>query len=251
MSVLVFSAHALDYLWRIGGTIAQYAASGEHVHVVCLTYGERGESPALWKRYPDITLDEIKAVRRKEAEAAAGILGCSIEFLDFGDNPLKVDEERYHQLVRILRRERPRIVITHTPASDTNPDHMATGVETLRAVRYACYHGVCPELPVISRPQVFVFEHMNPEFDDFKPLVYMDITDVIEVKRKAMQQVATQAGQCDVYIAKAAYRAWVGRDVYGTPQMKYAECLQPITPYVGNRLPEQAESYIGSGASRA
>lgn len=250
MSILVFSAHALDYLWRIGGTIAKYTAMGEHVHVACLTYGERGESPALWKKYPNIDLDEIKAIRRKEAEDAAKVLGCTIEFLDFGDNPLQLNEDRYHMLVKILRRERPRIVITHTPASDTNPDHMATGVETLKAIRYACYSGVCPDIPAISRPQVFVFEHMNPEFDNFKPLVYMDITDVIDVKKQAMQKVATQAGQCDVYVAKAAYRAWVGRDVYGTPKMKYAECLQPITPYVGNKLPEQTEDYMGPNASR-
>ena len=43
-TVLVISAHAADFVWRAGGAIALYADRGYHVRIVCLSYGERGES---------------------------------------------------------------------------------------------------------------------------------------------------------------------------------------------------------------
>ena len=43
---------------------------GHAVTVVCLSFGERGESAKLWKE-PGMTLERVKAVRRVEAEHAA------------------------------------------------------------------------------------------------------------------------------------------------------------------------------------
>ena len=48
--VLVVSAHAADYVWRAGGTIAKYIKHGAEVHVVVLSFGVRGESNDLWKQ---------------------------------------------------------------------------------------------------------------------------------------------------------------------------------------------------------
>ena len=45
--VLVVSAHAADYVWRAGGTIAKYIKHGAQVHVVVLSFGVRGESNDL------------------------------------------------------------------------------------------------------------------------------------------------------------------------------------------------------------
>ena len=39
--VLVVSAHAADYVWRAGGTIAKYIKHGAQVHVVVLSFGVR------------------------------------------------------------------------------------------------------------------------------------------------------------------------------------------------------------------
>ena len=43
-TALVISAHSADFVWRAGGAIALHAAAGFEVTVVCLSYGERGES---------------------------------------------------------------------------------------------------------------------------------------------------------------------------------------------------------------
>ena len=73
---LIVSAHSADFVWRAGGAIALYASRGWNMVVVCLSYGERGESAKLW-REPGMTLERVKAARREEAERAAGILGAS------------------------------------------------------------------------------------------------------------------------------------------------------------------------------
>ena len=60
--MLVVSAHAADYVWRAGGTIAKYIKNGADVHLVILSFGGRGESNDLWKQ-PDATAESVKAIR--------------------------------------------------------------------------------------------------------------------------------------------------------------------------------------------
>ena len=43
-SGLVVTAHPGDFVWRAGGAIALHAAKGYRIKIVCLSYGERGES---------------------------------------------------------------------------------------------------------------------------------------------------------------------------------------------------------------
>src|SRR5689334_15195944 len=90
-TMLVVSAHAGDFVWRAGGAIAAATMRGERAVVVCLSYGERGESASQWLQGK--SLDEIKAIRREEASAAASALGAEIEFLDLGDYPLVESED--------------------------------------------------------------------------------------------------------------------------------------------------------------
>ena len=121
--VLVVSAHAGDFVWRAGGAIALAAAQGAEVTVLCLSYGERGESARAWREGKK--LDEVKALRRDEASSAAGVLRASIEFLDAGDYPLRESTELVDEIVRCFRRVEPAVVLTHALADPYNPDHPA------------------------------------------------------------------------------------------------------------------------------
>ena len=55
-SALVISAHAADFVWRCGGAIALHQKLGYEVTIVCLSFGERGESgtygnvESLWRK---------------------------------------------------------------------------------------------------------------------------------------------------------------------------------------------------------
>ena len=118
---LVISAHAADFVWRAGGAIALATARGERVRILCLSYGERGESASAWRAGK--TLDEIKAQRREEAANAARTLGAEIEFFDAGDYPLRATDELTDRLVGQFREVNPAVVLTHTLADPYNDDH--------------------------------------------------------------------------------------------------------------------------------
>ncbi len=63
-TALVISAHSADFVWRAGGAIALHQAKGYEVTVVCLSFGERGESAKLWKE-EGMTLEKVKTARRE------------------------------------------------------------------------------------------------------------------------------------------------------------------------------------------
>ena len=82
---LVISAHPGDFVWRAGGAIALHAKKGYRVKIVCLAFGERGESQFAWKQ-ADMTLDKVKAGRRDEAERAQPFDQSRIGALDVADD---------------------------------------------------------------------------------------------------------------------------------------------------------------------
>jgi len=162
-TALVVSAHSADFVWRAGGAIALHAARGMAVTVICLSYGERGESAKLW-RLPGMTLDRVKTDRRKEAEAAAQVLGAAdIQFWDLGDYPLTLNQDSLFRLVDVYRALRPAFVLTHSHQDIYNHDHPATTEFTQHARIVAQAHGHNPSEKVLGAPPVFLFEPHQPE----------------------------------------------------------------------------------------
>ncbi|MFX5562846.1 PIG-L family deacetylase, partial [Acinetobacter baumannii] len=70
--------------------------------VVAMSYGERGESGELWKEDPNRTEESVKIIRREQANKAADIIGTPIQFLDWGDYPMLLTDERIKQLTDII-----------------------------------------------------------------------------------------------------------------------------------------------------
>src|SRR5262245_47064270 len=97
--LLVVSAHAADLVWRAVGAIALYASRGARVRVLCLSYGERGESQGLWKK-ESMTLEHVKQIRHEEATKAAETLGAEIRCFDAGDYPLRPTDALVEGLVQ-------------------------------------------------------------------------------------------------------------------------------------------------------
>jgi len=210
-SLLVVSAHAGDFVWRAGGAIAAAALRGERATVVCLSYGERGESASQW--LAGKPLDEIKAIRRAEAEAAASALGADIEFLDQGDYPLRESDEAVAQLVDVYRRVQPTVVLTHTLADPYNGDHPAAARMALQARVLAQAIGVAnadgsypSKDDIIGAPPVFFFEPHQSEQCDFRPNVLLDITEAFPRKRAAMECLPAQKHMWSYYTDLAVRR---------------------------------------------
>jgi len=237
-SIIVVSAHAADFIWRAGGAIALYADRGYRVRVICLSYGERGESARLWKQ-PDMTLEKVKDVRRDEAGRAAEILGADITFLDAGDYPLQPTQALMDILVKEYRECQPELVLTHAFKDPYNFDHPAAAEITLQGRVYAQARGYPATGEIIGAPPVFLFEPHQPEQCEFKVQVLLDITPVFDRKRKAMEVMAAQVHLIRYYVDLARRRGVQAKrnsGKVGSKQEVYAEAFQRVYPQVTTEL---------------
>lgn len=239
-TITVVSAHSADFIWRAGGAIALYHDLGYQVRVLCLSFGERGESARLWKNGKN--LDEIKQVRRSEAEQAAEILGAQVRFFDAGDYPLQPTKELQNGIIQEFREHQPEIILTHSLEDPYNYDHKRTTDFVLECRILAQAEGYPSEHGILGAPPVFLFEPHQPEQCNFKVDVLLDITSVFERKRKAMECMNAQEHLWEYYTELAKRRGMqAGRNsgsaisVSGST-IKYAEAYQRIYPYVGGTL---------------
>jgi len=205
-TALVISAHAADFVWRCGGAIALHADRGYDVTVVCLSFGERGESAKLWKQ-GGMTLEAVKAARAKEAENAAGALGVhDLQFFDLGDYPLRVEPEAMDRLVDVIRDVQPAFMLSHSKWDPYNTDHMYATQVALEARMIAQAWGHNPGQKVLGAPQLYLFEPHQTEQMEWKPDVFLDISPVWEKKRAAIECMQGQEHLWDFYTNVAENR---------------------------------------------
>jgi 4-oxalomesaconate hydratase len=236
-TALVISAHAADFVWRCAGAIALHQEKGFEVTIVCLSFGERGESAKLWKE-EGVTLEKVKAARRVEAENAAKALDAhDIVFMDAGDYPLELDRDKKFD---IIRRVQPNFMLSHSLYDPYNTDHMyATNVAMeCRMIAQAWGHN--PGEKVLGAPQLYLFEPHQTEQMGWKPDVFLDISDVWDKKRAAIECMQGQHHLWDFYTNVAENRANHFRrnsgGQAGGRAAKYAEGFQSIYPRTVDEL---------------
>ena len=234
-TALVVSAHSADFVWRAAGAIALHAAQGWAVTVVCLSYGERGESAKLW-RQPGMTLERVKTEREREARAAAAMLDVAdIQFWDLGDYPINLSEAAFYRLVDLYRSLRPDFVLTHSKEDIYNHDHPAVTDFAQHARITAQAHGHNPHQKVLGAPPVFLFEPHQPEQCNWKPDVLLDISPVWAKKRAAIECMAGQEHLWEYYTRVALQRgAQAARN--SDKAITYGEGYQSVFPHVVERL---------------
>ena len=230
--VLVVSAHTADWLWRCSGTIAKYLKRKAKVYVVCLTYGARGESGALWNKGQK--MEEVKQTRLRESVAAAERLGVtSFEVWDFNDCPLMMDETILQKLNEKMRMISPTVIITHDPNDDSNADHGVASEITFRAAIMSRQQGIeTGELDSIPKTPIYGFEPSQTESSGYVPRVYFDITDVWEEKVAAMSCITAQPNTPNVHVRIGTHRGWQAARLPGGKGIIYAETFSVRHPFV-------------------
>jgi 4-oxalomesaconate hydratase len=234
-TALVVSAHSADFVWRAGGAIALHQEAGVAVTVVCLSYGERGESAKLW-RQQGMTLERVKSERRREAEGAAHALGVAdIQFWDLGDYPISLSEEALIRLADVYRAIHPSFVLTHSKEDPYNRDHPLVSDFTQHARIVAQAHGHKPGEKVLGAPPVFLFEPHQPEQCRWMPNVLLDITPVWDRKRAAIECMAGQEHLWEYYARVAQQRgAQAARN--SNKKITYGEAYEAVFPHVVESL---------------
>lgn len=236
--VLVVSAHAADYVWRAGGTIAKYIKNGAQVKVIVLSCGVRGESNDLWKQ-PGQTEETVLETRKAESKAAAECLGITdIEFWDYQDYFMDLDDPaRIDRLAAVIRTFAPYHIITHGELDLLNPDHDAVNKFVFKASVLAISNGVKIDGTATSKQtRIFGFEPHQPEICNFKPEVIIDITETMDQKKEAMNCFKAQSHLIEYYTERAFMRGNHARRLSGNQTYKFAETFTRRFPYVGDWL---------------
>ena len=125
-AIAAIFAHPDDEVFSIGGTIAKYARAGVRCDLYCATDGDAGRASGVAVR----SRAELAQRRRRELEEGGRMLGFSdIRFGGHPDGALgTVDADvLIGEIVEVLRRWRPGVVITFGPdgAPNAHRDHRA------------------------------------------------------------------------------------------------------------------------------
>ncbi len=228
-----------------GGTSALWVKQGKKVVWVVMTDGTEGSE------VPSLIDTELMLTREQEQRMACEVLGVqSVEFLRFPDGHLTNSEAARKAVVRLIRKYRPRIVVTHDPtqhifAPDPNekpeetayinhPDHRATGQIVLDAIFPAVgnprsYRELLAEgLPPYQVHELYLF---HTEQDN----TFIDISETIELKVKGLECHVTQFGpeakMLDRMREWGAGTAKEAKEKKGL-EMQYAEAFRRIKLYV-------------------
>ena len=140
LCLLQVHAHPDDEASKGAGTTAKYAAEGVHNVLVCCTGGEAGDvlNPAVT---PPSSPQEMYELRMAELRDSVRVLGYgSLHLLGYHDSGMpdtdtnhRADnfanaplEEAVGRLVRIIREERPQVIITYREDRSfyPHPDHI-------------------------------------------------------------------------------------------------------------------------------
>lgn len=236
-NILVVSAHAADFVWRSGGTMAKYIQKGARVSLVILSYGVRGESNDLWKMEGQ-TAENVKALRGAEVAKALECLGITdVEFWDMEDYNMEFTSEHMERMVKKIREERPYHIISHGAKDAFNPDHERVSKFVWEASVLSISDGVKIEgHPTAKQARIFGFEPHQTEVSDFNPDVIIDITEAFPQKEAAMKCFGAQGHLINYYIDRAKMRGNHARRCSGNNEYKYAEAFSRIYPYVGEEL---------------
>jgi len=132
--VLSIAAHGDDAEFMAGGTLAKLAAAGHDVYLVIATDNDRGSLR--------LSAEELEAIARPEAEAAATALGAKGVFmLGYVDGDLcdvKPSVLR-GQVMRLIRQLKADVIFSWDPCApfEYHPDHRAIAWATSDAAAFA------------------------------------------------------------------------------------------------------------------
>lgn len=235
--MLVISAHAADYVWRSGGTIAKYIEEGAEVTVVVLSFGVRGESNGIWKK-GNVTYEDVAKIREKETKNAAKALGIvAFECWNLEDYPIGVTKELEDRIVKTIRFVQPDIILTHDKNDVLNPDHNAVHELVWRCSVMANSNGVLTEgYEATKQMRMFGFEPHQTEISNYRLDELIDITSVYPKKLEAMNCFMGQSHLIEYYEQRANMRGNHARRISGNQGCQYAESFSNFYPVVSEEL---------------
>lgn len=173
LSILLIGAHPDDCEGSAGGYAALMAGRGHRVGLMSVTDGGLGH----YRHAPA----DLVAIRTREAQAAAALIGAESIILPNPDGSLENTLETRKMLIRAIRAFNPDLIITHRP-NDYHVDHRNTSLLVQDASYLLRLPGFCPEAQPLSKTPYIMFFHDNFTKPPFDPCVAISIDAVYDTK---------------------------------------------------------------------
>lgn len=199
MNILAVGAHPDDIEIGCGGTLIKYVRCGHNVFLLLITKGERGG---------DIETREAEQVKAAEIVGARDIFWGNYrdtELLGKGREIIQTVESH----IKIVK---PDLIFVNF-SDDTHQDHRRVTKSVLSATRYV--------------KNVLFYE--VPTTSNFIPHVFVDISETLEGKIRALEAHQSQVMKTnieDLTIVEIARSAATFRGIHG--RVKYAEAFSAL-----------------------
>ena len=177
MNVLAIGAHPADVEMHCGGTLAKYAAEGHRIAIAVVCDGSGG-----LRRLP---VEEARREREREVRQAAKLIGAETFHLHYPDHMIPMDNSVLLRMTDVLRQVRANVVITHDP-NDCFVDHQRTNKLVEEAIYLVTQDRVeTGHAPSPYHPTLFYLDTVTGL--SFQPTDYVDVTEVMDSKRKMIE----------------------------------------------------------------
>lgn len=176
ISVIAIGAHPDDVEILCAGTLAKYARLGHKVAICYATDGQFG--------HVIIKPDELREMRRREAERSCSVIGAEMIWLGYQDEFIFDDKETRLRFIEAIRKVRASLIITHDP-NDYHEDHRIVSRLATTAGFLASVPNIKTESEALDWiPPVYYMDTLAGI--GFLPTDYVDITEDIETKLKML-----------------------------------------------------------------
>lgn len=188
-TAIAIAAHPDDIEFYMAGTLVLLRRAGWEIHYLNLSTGNLGSTV--------MSAAKTAAKRRIEARQAARILGAHWHPPMTGDLEIFYNDRLLRRVSAVIREVKPSVVLTHSP-QDYMEDHMNA---CRLAVTAAFARGMPNYRTVPARPavecEVTVYHAMphllrDPLGAPVRPGMFVDVSAVMEVKRRALAAHASQ-----------------------------------------------------------
>jgi len=185
-NIILFTAHPDDHL-LCAGTLMKLADNGYYIVEVVFTSGEK----SVWYGKEKFKKENLKKQRMKEWILARKFIGIK-EGIGLGlkDSEFIRDLKTVHLVMKIIRKYKPVLVITHY-YQDYHRDHNEVSKIVTEAIDRAGW-GISKELGEPHKTPIFLY--MDGEYLN-RGDILVDISDYLEKIKKLMEIYSSQMSE--------------------------------------------------------
>jgi LmbE family N-acetylglucosaminyl deacetylase len=202
MNILAIGAHPDDIEFGCGGSLIKYADRGHNLFLLIMTEGGLG-APSRIRKAEQLDAQEIMGIRR-------------IFWGNYEDTYLEVNKDIINQVETVIAEIKPDFIFCHSP-DDTHQDHRHLAQVVISATRYI--------------QNVLFFE--GPTTQNFNPQIFIDISDTIDRKIKALEAHRSQIEKTNIEDLTIIELARSTANFRGTQgRVKFAEAFRALRLFI-------------------